>query len=108
MKKTVALGTLQSLVSEHSQPIYQEALDCLQNELVELHLTGWNKITDKLPPIGETVIVCFNGVVQHETYFLDCGDLPGGGVEHFWDRDGLDNGKIVANSDLWIPLPTAP
>jgi hypothetical protein len=24
------------------------------------------------------------------------------------DRDGLDNGKIVASSDLWMPLPTAP
>ncbi len=68
----------------------------------------WNKITDKLPSIGVKVIVCFNGVVQHETYHLDCGDLPSGGVEYFWDRDGLDNGKVVVESDLWMPLPAPP
>ena len=35
MEKTVALSTLQSLVSEHNKPIYQEALDCIKAELTK-------------------------------------------------------------------------
>ena len=33
MQKTVALSTLQSLVSEHNKTIYQEALDCIKMKL---------------------------------------------------------------------------
>jgi hypothetical protein len=43
MQKTVAISTLQSLVSEHNKPIYQEALDCIKKELTETLKTSHNK-----------------------------------------------------------------
>ena len=35
MQKTVAISTLQSLVSDHNKPIYQEALDCIKTAMAE-------------------------------------------------------------------------
>lgn len=49
MQKVVALSTLQSLVSEHNKPIYQEALDCIKKELVVLAQQTINNRSPKFP-----------------------------------------------------------
>lgn len=43
MQRTVSISILQSLVAEHKSPIYQEALDCIKNELAEKLKPSHNK-----------------------------------------------------------------
>lgn len=69
----------------------------------------WISILDKHPRIGQICIVCFNGVVQDDTYEFDQGDCNDfGGVESFWDREELDEGRSIKDNDFWMPLPVAP
>lgn len=64
----------------------------------------WIRAEDKRPKIGQVCLVCFNGVVQNETYVYDGGDE----CQPFWARDELDRCPEVEDSDLWMPLPSYP
>lgn len=63
---------------------------------------SWIRAEHKRPRIGQVCIVCFNGVVQNETYTYDGGDE----CQPFWSREELDRCPEVEDSDLWMPLPT--
>ena len=66
---------------------------------------GWIKCSERMPKIGERVILFSNGMVQHYMPTYDCADTA-----EFWDFDGYagDDDPIVdfAN-DQWMPAPTS-
>lgn len=62
---------------------------------------SWIRAEHKRPRIGQVCLVCFNGVVQNETYTYDGGDE----CQPFWARDELDRCPEVEDSDSWMPLP---
>jgi hypothetical protein len=68
----------------------------------------WISVEDKMPEIGKKIILFSNGVVQEETYYLDAGDVDDYNMEYWWDRDGLDEGVKIKDSDYWMPLPPKP
>lgn len=70
------------------------------------------KCAQKLPRIGQRVILKSKGVVQKYMPTLDQGDTDGfgGGGELFWDfEDALgdeDYPLVDFENDEWMPAPT--
>lgn len=65
---------------------------------------GWISVKNELPHYGQRVLLYSGGVVQNETYTFDEGEQGG----PFWDRDDLDEGVSMKESDFWQPLPRQP
>ena len=66
----------------------------------------WQRIPDAFPKIGQRVLLCINGVVQHDSYQLDMADNGDAPYYHFWGRDDVDECPYVKEGDLWKPWPT--
>lgn len=67
---------------------------------------GWNWCSEKMPKIGQRVILEKNGVIQNYMPVLDMGDEQEG---CFWDfEDAADSDPLVdMEFDRWMPLPNA-
>lgn len=70
----------------------------------------WVKCSERMPHIGQRVILKSNGVLQHYMPILDQGDANsfGGGSESFWDfEETVDGDYPLVNfeSDEWMPIP---
>lgn len=72
-------------------------------------MTEWISVKDKIPNIGQKVILCLKGVVQEEIYAFDQSDSASGmSFLSYWSRDDIDECPIMLQSDLWMPLPEPP
>jgi hypothetical protein len=72
---------------------------------------SWVSVDERLPCIGKVVDLCINGIVQNETYELDCGDTSDYALlDYFWSRDDVDEWINVKPGQYWKdrPLPPAP
>ena len=68
----------------------------------------WICVTEKLPDIGEPVLLYDNGVVQHSVFWLDAEDSAAVTLGYFWDGEGMEDGFPIQNSQYWMPLPDPP
>lgn len=64
--------------------------------------SGWTDVMEEPPVLGKPVLLCINGVVQHETFHL-CNDDD----QYWWGRDDCDS-LFIDHGQLWQPLPSAP
>jgi hypothetical protein len=68
----------------------------------------WISVEDRLPSIGEKVILFANGVVQEEIFVMDEADISDYTTIRFWGRDDLENCPKVESGQRWMPLPEPP
>ena len=75
--------------------------DPLQRRIEELEeRTTWQSVNwDGLPPLGTTVLLFSNGVVQRDTFIM--------GYCARWEREDCDP-VLVKSSDYWMLLPNPP
>lgn len=68
-------------------------------------MSDWIKCSDRLPKVGERVLVCsVYGAVQHCAYYRDADD-----DNDFWqDTYDLADGRALDEVTHWMPLPAAP
>ena len=68
---------------------------------------GWVRCEDRLPAVGQRVILKSRGVVQHYMPTLDQGDNGFGGGELFWDFGDTDADcpPVDFENDEWMPAP---
>jgi hypothetical protein len=72
--------------------------------------SAWNLVTHEnwnIPRIGQRVILCIDGVVQHDSFTLDQADGELGGGYYFWDRDDMNDDECpeVKAGDMWMAWP---
>jgi len=66
----------------------------------------WTSVKDRLPMIGQTVILFANGVVQEEMYMLGTtGHAP---LEYFWNRKGNAVCPLLSPGQMRALLPEPP
>ena len=68
----------------------------------------WIKCSERLPDLGQRVILQSNGVIQNYMPLFDQGDSDFGMGEHFWefeDVNDIDNPLVNFEEDCWMPLP---
>lgn len=69
----------------------------------QLKTAKFTRCSERLPELGQKVIIYSAGVIQEEIYELDQADDGFGGGEYFWSRDGLDECPPVDfEDDQWI------
>lgn len=69
----------------------------------QLKMAKFTRCSERLPELGQKVIIYSAGVIQEEIYELDQADDGFGGGEYFWSRDGLDEFPPVDfEDDQWI------
>ena len=69
----------------------------------------WISVEDRLPAIGQRVVLFSNGVVQEEIYTFDSRNTSDyTPLEYFWGREDLENCPLINNNDCWMPLPKPP
>lgn len=68
----------------------------------------WISVDERLPSVGETVILFDNGVVQKTLFTLDAGDVSDFVTEYFWSFDDDEEGVDINDSQYWMPLPEPP
>jgi len=69
---------------------------------------NWISIKDKLPKLGQYVLLYANGKVQECLYYMDKGDVNDHTQEYFWSNDFLDFYPLVEEDHRWMPLPEPP
>ena len=68
----------------------------------------WIKCSDRLPNLGQRVILKSRGVVQNYMPVFDQGDDDLGMGDHFWDFEDvnkIDNPLVDFEKDCWMPKP---
>jgi hypothetical protein len=68
----------------------------------------WIKCSDRLPNLGQRVILKSRGVVQNYMPVFDQGDDDRGMGDHFWDFEDvnkIDNPLVDFEKDCWMPAP---
>ena len=68
----------------------------------------WIKCSDRLPNLGQRVILKSRGVVQNYMPVFDQGDDDRGMGDHFWDFEDvnkIDNPLVDFEKDCWMPKP---
>ena len=65
----------------------------------------WISVKDRLPNIGQKVLLLTNNTVQEEIYMFDMSDIDDWNTCQFWSRDDVDNNNILDWEDYWQPLP---
>lgn len=70
-------------------------------------MNEWISVKDRLPTLGEKVIICIDGVVQETIFTFDeCDDY------YFWALDDIDDDPDelpkLQLTDMWMPLPEPP
>jgi hypothetical protein len=71
----------------------------------------WIKCSERLPDLGQRVILQSNGVIQNYMPLFDQGDSDFGMGDHFWDFEDIndiDNPLVDFENDSWMPLPKPP
>ena len=71
----------------------------------------WIKCSDRLPNLGQRVILKSRGVVQNYMPVFDQGDDDRGMGDHFWDFEDvnkIDNPLVDFEKDCWMPKPEQP
>ena len=68
----------------------------------------WIKCSDRLPNLGQRVILKSRGVVQNYMPVFDQGGDDRGMGDHFWDFEDIndiDNPLVDFENDSWMPKP---
>jgi len=68
----------------------------------------WIKCSERLPDLGQRVILQSNGVIQNYMPLFDQGDSDFGMGDHFWDFEDIndiDNPLVDFENDSWMPRP---
>ena len=68
----------------------------------------WIKCSDRLPNLGQRVILKSRGVVQNYMPVFDQGGDDRGMSNHFWDFEDInkiDNPLVDFEKDCWMPKP---
>ena len=68
----------------------------------------WIKCSDRLPNLGQRVILKSRGVVQNYMPVFDQGGDDRGMGDHFWDFEDInkiDNPLVDFEKDCWMPKP---
>ena len=68
----------------------------------------WIKCSDRLPNLGQRVILKSRGVVQNYMPVFDQGGDDRGMGDHFWDFEDIndiDNPLVDFEKDCWMPRP---
>ena len=68
----------------------------------------WIKCSERLPNLGQRVILKSRGVVQNYMPVFDQGDDDRGMGDHFWDFEDvnkIDNPLVDFEKDCWMPKP---
>jgi hypothetical protein len=68
----------------------------------------WIKCSERLPDLGQRVILQSNGVIQNYMPLFDQGDSDLGMGDHFWDFEDIndiDNPLVDFENDSWMPRP---
>ena len=68
----------------------------------------WIKCSERLPDLGQRVILQSNGVIQNYMPLFDQGDSDFGMGDHFWDFEDVneaDNPLVDFENDSWTPRP---
>jgi hypothetical protein len=71
----------------------------------------WVKCSDRLPNLGQRVILKSRRVVQNYMPVFDQGDDDYGMGDYFWDFEDIndiDNPLVNFEEDCWMPLPDPP
>jgi hypothetical protein len=71
----------------------------------------WIKCSERLPDLGQRVILKSRGVVQHYMPVFDQGDGDHGMGDYFWDFEDvneIDNPLVNFEKDCWMLLPEPP
>ena len=74
-------------------------------------MNRWISVKDKMPAIGQPIILFANGVVQKETHTLDAGDVSDYHVEYFWVNNHVDCSEEsyeIKDNQMWQALPEKP
>ena len=69
---------------------------------------NWIKCIERLPDLGQRVILKSRGVVQNYMPVFDQGDDDHGMGDYFWDFEDvmeIDNPLVDFEKDCWMPLP---
>ena len=77
-------------------------------ELETANSDDWTKCSERMPNLGQRVILKSRGVVQNYMPVFDQGDDDRGMGDHFWDFEDvnkIDNPLVDFEKDCWMPKP---
>ena len=68
-------------------------------------MSEWISVNDRLPKIGQKVMLYSNGVVQEDLFVYDADNNE---RQFFWYNKDLDDYPFLQQDDQWQPLPEPP